>query len=249
MKKLIIGSRQTGKTTLIEKIANEYNSSEVEVISICQRYKVEDVKKKNYSDIVDVVRLSSPGNRATVVDNLIATIEAYVDRHSLQLFLIDDIDMFIYDGSDDYVRLFEYLHFHDINFVFSIDSEKDIDLVKVKKALPEIDLHVLSDKQLIRVKAGDKLLLGYALVTVMVVKREDLYTYIVVRFSNGSYESIELSNREMYSEFAIATLREHLELERLTKTKAINGVITVGVFSDLHGLAEAVDSNVLHSQV
>ena len=122
-------------------------------------------------------------------------------------------------------------------------------MVKVKKALPEIDLHVLSDKQLIRVKAGDKLLLGYALATVMVVKREDLYTYIVVRFSNGSYESIELSNREMYSEFAIATLREHLELERLTKTKAINGVITVGVFSDLYGLAESVDSNVLHSQV
>ena len=249
MKKIIIGSRQTGKTTLIEKIANEYNSSEIEVISICPRYKVEDVKKKNYSDIVDVVRLLSPSNRSTSVDNLIATIDSHMNIHRPQLFLIDDIDIFTYEGSEDYVKLFDYLHFHDIDFVFSIDNERCVDFIKIKKALPEIDLHVLSDKQLIRVKVGDKLFLGYALVTVMVVKREVLYTYIVVRFSNGSYESIELSNREMYSEFATATLREDLELERLTRTKAIDGVITVGVFSDLYGLAEAVDSNVLHSQV
>ena len=53
----------------------------------------------------------------------------------------------------------------------------------------------------------------------------------------------------MFSEFATTTLREDLELERLTKAKAVNGVITVGVFSDLHGLAEAADFAVLHSQV
>ena len=239
MKKIIVGSRQTGKTTLIEKIANEYNSSEIEVISICQRYRVEDVKKKNYSDIVDVVRLLSPSNRSTIVDNLIATIDSHMNIHRPQLFLIDDIDIFIYEGSDDYVKLFEYLHFHDINFVFSIYSGRDIDFVKIKKALPEIDLHVLSDKQLIRVKVGDKLLLGYALVTVAAMKRDFLHTYMSVRFSNGIHQSIKLSNREMFSEFATTTLREDLELERLTKAKAVNGVITVGVFSDLHGLAEA----------
>ena len=86
MKKIIIGSRQTGKTTLIEKIANEYNNSEIEVISICPRYRVEDVKKKNYSDIVNVVRLLSPSNRSTSVDNLIATIDSHMNIHRPQLF-------------------------------------------------------------------------------------------------------------------------------------------------------------------